>query len=783
MITTLAQYLDPRLDRLARATGCPRPDRHDADAVSIGAVRWFRKGRHRLAGYVAVLLLASTAVCGEAIGDGTLAESLPTDCDNSGVVNLLDFALFDVFFDGPIQGSAGGCRCFDVDGSRSVDLRDFAAMQLAFGMSLASPEPAPSNLFALQLADYHSRCAAEDGGDRRCHIGDACCRVQIGAHSAPCTLLEDLWVQTCDVNADGTRDRLADLDTLGEWNDFLWEPDDTCNLLAREHYPPTPTDDFYTRHVIPMCMDGSTPSKGTTVCPDGQPIIQCTDGTRPVFYYDAGTTDRWIIKVQNGGIACLGDCWEDEDRVSYSSAWGQNRAARTFTGLYKPFESSPFSSYNRIIIDKCVGDRNCGSNTLSLTDQFDDQGTSKGQAEIYFHGQRELRALLKHLTEWDEGNRLTSNSQIAIAAHSNGSNGMYMYIDRLAEYIRHDPSDGQPGLGLTGADVRGLASAFVRPSVEAENLINYPAQHIFQWSDYQTSAFDGHITAPLSTVGPGAADGLWYSSLVYFDGIEFKWSRNWGALLFDSDVGYSVDDIAGVATLDESCFREHGFYGGGGSNVEACLDSMHVLMNHVTTPMFLSPQLHDHVVRDGDLLSFTKLTDSFLDLGYSPDPGSLCGSHDENFACAESSECPAGVEPCDVRTSLSADYQPADLAVRVRVVVQGAVDRSGGTPEESPADVQAPVGHAVFAPEWNTHDSWEKPEKMDYQICDDLAGGECAWQSAPLWAALKSWLELDATVICVERDVPGIDPNRPLTSWSETTPGPLLDDRCGIPGN
>jgi len=54
------------------------------------------------------------------------------------------------------------------------------------------------------------------------------------------------------------------------------------------------------------------------------------------------------------------------------------------------------------------------------------------------------------------------------------------------------------------------------------------------------------------------------------------------------------------------------------------------------------------------------------------------------------------------------------------------------------------------------------------------------WQTAPLGAALKSWLEYDATVICVERDAPGIDPNRSLTQWSETTPGPLLGNRCGM---
>ncbi len=611
-----------------------------------------------------------------------------------------------------------------------------------------------------------------------CHIGDPCCLTQTGPQGTLCDAPQNYWTLICDRNADFSRDLHANLDTLAEWNDFFWEPDDSCNQLAREHYPPVPINDYYTRYFMPMCTDGSTPVKGTTVCPDGQPIIQCTDGTRPLFYYDAGTTDRWIIKVQNGGFTCGDDCWEDEERVSFTSAWGDHRQTRSFTGLYKPFQNSPFSSYNRIVIDKCVGDRNCGSSTLLSREQVDDQGNAMGQADVYFHGYRELQALLKYLTIWEGGNRLTPNSQIAIAAHSNGSNGMYMYIDRIAEYIRHDPSDGQPGLGLTNADIRGLTASYIHSSVEAENFVNQPSQNIFSWNDYATLAFDNHIMAPLSNSGSNPANGLWYYSLAFFNGVEFRHHAKWGALLFDIGNPASIDDMAGVSTLDESCFVKHGFNGNTGDNPEACLDSMHVLMNHITTPMFFAPQQYDMVVRGATQI--TKMTDAFFNLGYVPDVNSICVSHDENFTCTTVSGCPNGVAPCDMSTTASANYQPIDFAPRVRAVLRGAVNRSAGAPEESPADAMALVGHAVFAPEWDEHVSWEKPEKMDYQICDDDGTGVCAWQSAPLWAALKSWLELNATVICVERDASGVDPNRPLTAWSETTPGPLLDNRCGL---
>ncbi|MFQ5463826.1 MAG: pectin acetylesterase-family hydrolase, partial [Phycisphaerae bacterium] len=324
-----------------------------------------------------------------------------------------------------------------------------------------------------------------------------------------------------------------------------------------------PTDKPYERHFIPMCTDGSTPPKGTTVCPDGQPIIQCTDGTRPVFYFHPGTEDRWIIKIQGGGASCsAGACWSDTDRLDFSSAWSSNGLTNQFRGIFN-IPGSHFSSYNLVVMDKCVGDRNNGSNTIPLQPFFGEDGTLMGEGPVYFHGFREVEALLAHLATWDEPNKYTTNSQISILTQSNGSNGLYMYLDRLAAFIRHDPSDGQPGLGLTNADVRGLASAYVRPSVEAENLVNNPSQNIFTWNDYAMPSFDDHIDAPLSTAGPDGADGLWYSALTYFDGKEFRWSRAWGAVLFATELPLSANEITGVATLDESCFDMHGPSGGG----------------------------------------------------------------------------------------------------------------------------------------------------------------------------------------------------------------------------
>ena len=56
----------------------------------------------------------------------------PGDCDNTGCVDLLDYAEFESCLTGPDVGTLAGCECFDVNRSDTVDLRDFAATQAAF---------------------------------------------------------------------------------------------------------------------------------------------------------------------------------------------------------------------------------------------------------------------------------------------------------------------------------------------------------------------------------------------------------------------------------------------------------------------------------------------------------------------------------------------------------------------------------------------------------------------------------------------------------------------------
>lgn len=61
-------------------------------------------------------------------------ETPPTDCNADGVPNLLDHKAFVDCLTGPGNDIviADECRCFDVDGSETIDLADFAEFQRSF---------------------------------------------------------------------------------------------------------------------------------------------------------------------------------------------------------------------------------------------------------------------------------------------------------------------------------------------------------------------------------------------------------------------------------------------------------------------------------------------------------------------------------------------------------------------------------------------------------------------------------------------------------------------------
>ncbi len=64
---------------------------------------------------------------------GFWIEVIASDCNEDGVVNLVDYDTFETCFTGPGGGPVpAGCDCFDFDGDGDADVLDFATVQDMF---------------------------------------------------------------------------------------------------------------------------------------------------------------------------------------------------------------------------------------------------------------------------------------------------------------------------------------------------------------------------------------------------------------------------------------------------------------------------------------------------------------------------------------------------------------------------------------------------------------------------------------------------------------------------
>jgi len=367
----------------------------------------------------------------------------------------------------------------------------------------------------------------------------------------------------------------------------------------------------YTRQAVPMCDDGTDIDVvgGATLCaidphdpafdePGQTPVrkepIRCTDGTRPVFFirYNPASPNvhNWIMRVQGGDDTCgthpdETNCYAFKD--SHFSSRGAGSAAN-FGGIFR--NAGPFSDWSAIYIDKCVGDRNLGDNRLddyqyyrsisgtvinrALNALFQPQDIDAGRGPVYFHGKRILRALLSYLAGRGD---LRDGSKLLITAQSNGSHGLYQYIDEIALYAD----------AVTGGDVdvRGVPSSYVRSSVQLENHINTGS-----WNSF---LLETRINAPEST---------WYGLNAYnstynyyqYGNITLRSGAGEVTILSNADYlpgGISYERFADWGAVpDKTCTQS-------APEPWICYDVMHVLMNYMETPIFAAVQTGDKSIR------------------------------------------------------------------------------------------------------------------------------------------------------------------------------------------
>ncbi len=450
------------------------------------------------------------------------------------------------------------------------------------------------------------------------------------------------------------------------------------------HYPSGGTGS-YVRRVVPAC-------ENQPCAPEE--LIRCTDGTRPIYKYKQGAgadINKWIIKIQGGGPACTtagcGKRYLTSEQDDFSSAYGENRERSNAQGILSTRSDNLFRTYNLVILDKCVADRNLGDATV--TDYKYAPGVT---GPVYFHGFPIIKALLRDLqTQAGAPPDLEDAELIVFLTHSNGTNGGYLYMDRLRDFVLDEIA--APG---HTPDVRYLASGLVRSSAEVEYaLIHqgvFPVNAAVPYGDVrghvddQTTAtticgegFDqanpsyeawmdeGQIVSGGKTCRFGAGEdnprgigGMYFSTRTYREGTELAQFTMWGT-------------IDATPTLDASCYQAHQITG----DAEACLDSIHVMLYHLTTPTFFAAQAGDRNLRTGRGASWTTDFDPLY-----CDPGDP-NCHSENYrGDVDSDENPVPSEGA---------WQKEDFRRRVLLVMNERFN--GASPHQEEPDG---AGHAAF---------------------------------------------------------------------------------------
>jgi len=515
-------------------------------------------------------------------------------------------------------------------------------------------------------------------------------------------------------------------------DDVYWDP-----TAYPDAYPESGSGHFR-RVFAPACEDGTTPD--SRECETGEPI-RCADGTRPVAYTRPGSTNNWLIRIQNGGISCEASYGESDRNVLERNCWsvyqysderhaltsrGSN-ARGSLEGIYRDDEANPFNDFNMVFLDKCVGDRNLGDATF---EDYHYRNTTdprnpvvEYQGPVYFHGFRIVKALLRAAHDSSETNTL---DLVVFQTHSNGTNGQYMYIDRLADYVRElNPS----------AEVRGIATSNFRPNLELEATADDDGN--VHWEQmYENLGNHADLSFHIRASEDSLANGMWASPWIYHPGgLEYERNSGWG----------TIDD---TPTIDASCLAAHP------DDSAPCLDHMHVLFNHISTPIFLVPQLQDPAINNSQH-RFTLRFDRSADC----DEGDTC-CHDENYY----DDVPCDADPSEpFLTTQKASYDLLDFARRNLELARALRERHATHSEMRPdctgspcddSDLPSPRFGAFFD-DIENHESVHDTDKSMSII-----------EGRMLESYLYDWVINDTDTFCVDSSLEGVRTSGTAPAWA-----------------
>lgn len=338
----------------------------------------------------------------------------------------------------------------------------------------------------------------------------------------------------------------------------------------------------------------------TRVFLDRDLSIRSVDGTLPVIYVDRAVctqsagcgpgrkfgepipSSRWVISMPGGGSCyvddptipgvyddptpCLTKYLNPAEIGEMSTA--TNDPMTNYFGINNPDPkvNREFAGYNRIRIEKSSYDRYNGRATYAAPGGAFHAGPY--DFNLFQHGFdfmletiRVLESGLRYRT-WEIGPSgrvreyterlpsLANATDVLLVGHSGGAHGLYHNIDRLADRLGY-------------AQVRALFDANFEPGVlnEAAFGVN-PVTGVPLGGDAYTNQW----------AGKSWAQGVPF----LYDGRDF----NTNDVLAEQHESWN-------APLDQSCLAVHA------GTEWACNDRMHVMMNHIETPMFVRQDWND----------------------------------------------------------------------------------------------------------------------------------------------------------------------------------------------
>ena len=332
------------------------------------------------------------------------------------------------------------------------------------------------------------------------------------------------------------------------------------------------------------------------------PDARCNDGTPAIFYYGAATRvadrDKWLIFLQGGGSCTDGQlcaqrwCSVDTNYGMDKMTSSLSRPSIRGDGFLNPDPQNQFGSWNRVLIFYCSSDVWSGNNVRTLSATVGD-GTMR-EYDIRFKGMRIIDAVLDTLRNAGFGRR-------RVARHDEKAVGPWPDLDDAEAVLFAGSSAGGAGV-RANLDRVGTKLKTTNPGLDYRGVIDASYGTQTEFLDFSRSTF--------CTNQPSY--GCSYESFVRATG-EFLHVGMWGA------------------GLEESCERWHATNAPG--TEWRCSDHEHVMLHHITTPLFIHQDMQD-----------TQVGGNFVEPGFGT-PSDFARRVEEELRTLPAPEEPRGGEP------------------------------------------------------------------------------------------------------------------------------------------